>query len=248
MSGYAKIWTDSYDDKWFVELSALDRGIFWQLIVLAKRNGDTGRLTYRTWNGLADILGADRKTTGKSLRYFHDSEHIKLTEEKKSIIIEIANYHYWQELNAKEHLQKRGKTVEKSTENPLLPEQTIPHQNTPDQSDPARDLVNPIVEQFNSRCRDLPTVKLIAPNSTRYKHLLTRIKEDKERLELTWWNALFDKIAASEYLCGKVKDWRATFDWIVKAENFIKILEGNYDRAGKQQFTHGPNDYVPGYK
>ncbi len=136
MSGYAKMWTDCYDDKWFIKLSVIGRSIFMQLIVLAKLHGDTGRLTYRSWNGLADILGADRATTAKNLRLFAEQKRVRLIEEEKSISITIVNYVKWQELDAKNHVAGRRKTVEKSTENLPLPEQNTTEQNTTEQAVP----------------------------------------------------------------------------------------------------------------
>lgn len=37
------------------------------------------------------------------------------------------------------------------------------------------------------------------------------------------------KAAESDFLSGRVKKWRADFDWITKSSNLIKVLEGNYD-------------------
>lgn len=33
----------------------------------------------------------------------------------------------------------------------------------------------------------------------------------------------------SDYLKGNVVKWKASFDWIFDSDNFVKILEGNYD-------------------
>ena len=38
-----------------------------------------------------------------------------------------------------------------------------------------------------------------------------------------------DNIKNSDYLQGKVNDWKITFDWFVKPNNFPKVLEGNYN-------------------
>ena len=41
--------------------------------------------------------------------------------------------------------------------------------------------------------------------------------------------AFFKRIQRSDYLCGRKKDWKATFDWIIMPGNLVKIIEGNYD-------------------
>ena len=43
------------------------------------------------------------------------------------------------------------------------------------------------------------------------------------------WEQLFFKVEASDFLSGRVKDWKASFDWVIKPVNAVKILEGNYD-------------------
>jgi hypothetical protein len=47
----------------------------------------------------------------------------------------------------------------------------------------------------------------------------------------------FLKAAGSDFLQGKVTDFRATFDWILKPTNFIKIIENNYANGKQKQFT-----------
>lgn len=34
----------------------------------------------------------------------------------------------------------------------------------------------------------------------------------------------------SAFLQGKKAQWQATFDWLMKPSNFVKVLEGNYNK------------------
>ena len=43
-----------------------------------------------------------------------------------------------------------------------------------------------------------------------------------------------DKAAQSDFLNGKVSKFRADFDWVFRPNNFIKVLEGNYDNDNRQ--------------
>lgn len=46
------------------------------------------------------------------------------------------------------------------------------------------------------------------------------------------WRRVFTKIEQSSFLTGQSPGgWKAGFDWAIKQENAIKILEGNYDRV-----------------
>ncbi|MFA5307414.1 MAG: hypothetical protein WC365_08255 [Candidatus Babeliales bacterium] len=122
MAGYAKIWTDIFDDEWFVALSGLQRGFWLQLIVLAKRSGDTGVICVRSYSHLALVCGMDDSSTAKNGRFFASQERLRIKEEKHCISIEICNYHKWQQLDAKEHLKNKHKFGEKRYENRPLPE------------------------------------------------------------------------------------------------------------------------------
>lgn len=82
-----------------------------------------------------------------------------------------------------------------------------------------------IVEQFNSVCTALP--KVIDISAPRKKAIGSALKKlGKEGL-----TELFQKTAASDFLCGKKGGWKASFDWIMKPENLTKIIEGNFDNA-----------------
>lgn len=43
------------------------------------------------------------------------------------------------------------------------------------------------------------------------------------------WIEYFSKVAESEFLCGKNdRGWRADFDWLLKGDNYLKVIEGRY--------------------
>lgn len=44
-----------------------------------------------------------------------------------------------------------------------------------------------------------------------------------------WFTTLFKRIASSAFLTGHDGRWRATFDWLLRPGNILKVLEGNYD-------------------
>ena len=91
--------------------------------------------------------------------------------------------------------------------------------------------VQPIIDSWNS----LGLQKLVAinPNTNRYRLLNARIKEyglDKV-LEA------IENIRYSSFLKGQNnKNWTITFDWLIKPNNFTKVLEGNYrDKGGENK-------------
>lgn len=89
-----------------------------------------------------------------------------------------------------------------------------------------------ILEAYNEICGDvLPHIQRISGN--RQKVTAARYKEagSLEALRL-----VFSEVRASDFLTGRNGNaWHASFDWIMKAGNFQKIQEGNYQNRRKQQ-------------
>lgn len=87
--------------------------------------------------------------------------------------------------------------------------------------------VQPIIDSWNS----LGLQKLVAinPNTNRYRLLNARIKE----YGLDTVLQAIENIRYSSFLKGKNnKNWTITFDWLIKPNNFTKVLEGNYRDKG----------------
>lgn len=81
-----------------------------------------------------------------------------------------------------------------------------------------------IVEAYHKNCHLMPKVVTITKN--RETAIRSRIKEHGQKVVL---NA-FEKAGNSKFLTGRTdKVFCASFDWILKPSNFIKIIEGNYD-------------------
>lgn len=56
---------------------------------------------------------------------------------------------------------------------------------------------------------------------------------------------VFKKVAASPFLLGcNDRNWKCDFDWIFKAGNFTKILEGNYDEKRNNNTAGGRKESV----
>jgi hypothetical protein len=75
----------------------------------------------------------------------------------------------------------------------------------------------------------LPACQAMTPK--RRRHIAARLAERS----LDEWRAVFGKIQASAFCCGKNdRTWVATFDWVIgSADVAVKVLEGKYDDRGK---------------
>jgi hypothetical protein len=85
-----------------------------------------------------------------------------------------------------------------------------------------------IVDLFNETLPELPSVKLVT--DTRKKHLKARWHSSDKTSTLDWWKEFLGYIRQSDFLMGRTADFRASFDWIIKSANFVKIIEGNYHK------------------
>ena len=90
---------------------------------------------------------------------------------------------------------------------------------------PKRDMTdyNAVIEAYNDTCYSLPSVKTLSDSRKR------AIRKLYKNYSMEQINEVFLKAQCSDFLSGKSGKWNATFDWLIKDSNFIKVLEGNYD-------------------
>jgi len=65
-------------------------------------------------------------------------------------------------------------------------------------------------------------------SESRKRLIKARWFEDVKHQSLQFWSSLFLYIAESDFLTGRFSKWQCDFDWILKADNFLKITEGKY--------------------
>jgi len=91
---------------------------------------------------------------------------------------------------------------------------------------PMTDFEN-IASYWNELVKDTNISKVrVKFSETRKKHVKARIKET----DLKTFYEMMNKVIKSDFLCGnKSLDWIANFSWCINPENYMKILEGNYE-------------------
>lgn len=73
----------------------------------------------------------------------------------------------------------------------------------------------------------------------RWKWLLTAKRADGRRYAATevegleWFRNFFDAVSDSDFLMARRGDFKCSLGWLVKAENFSKVVDGNYTNGGK---------------
>ncbi|WP_372938134.1 hypothetical protein [Seonamhaeicola sp.] len=103
-----------------------------------------------------------------------------------------------------------------------------------------KDVYENIIKLFNNTCIKLkPVLKL---NKQRIELIDKIILEYKPSHVLNFFEIVFNKVSESNFLNGGGdKGWKMTFDWMLIPENFLKIIENNYQddktnnkKTGKQ--------------
>jgi len=87
-----------------------------------------------------------------------------------------------------------------------------------------------LVDMYHSLCPDLPRVKVL--NDTRKRLVRARWREYPD---FRFWEGFFKRVHESDFLNGRLAlrddkpPFIADFEWLIRPNNFAKILEGKYD-------------------
>ena len=108
---------------------------------------------------------------------------------------------------------------EKVSKDTFVPVQKCPH--------------NDIINTYHNVLPEMTKVKVW--DDTAKKWLRTRWKEDKERQDLSWWGNFFAFVRESPFLMGNKIDFQADLRWMVRSQNFTKIINGTYHKETKER-------------
>lgn len=263
---WIKIVTDIFDDEKMLLIESLPGAdsiivIWFKLLCLAGKNNNSGvfllndRIPY-TDEMLATIFRKEVNTVRFALKTFNDFGMIELIDN----VITIPNWSKHQTLDAYEKRKERDRlyqrekrakqkllitSAEASTDNssdvaPLEKERE--EEKDIDIDNISKDILSsnkllPVIEAWNKL--NLSKVVSIKPNSNRSKLLNSRIKE----VGIEKVIEAIESINNSDFLKGQNdRGWCITFDWFIKPNNFIKVLEGNYLNKGEKmngQYSNG---------
>ena len=88
-----------------------------------------------------------------------------------------------------------------------------------------------VLSLYNTVCLELSKVlKLSAKRKKQIDKMLSL------GYTLEDFKKVFENTQKSSFLCGKSgnRSWKANFDWLIKEDNFLKVLEGNYQDLVKE--------------
>lgn len=263
---WIKIVTDIFDNKKIKQIEKIPNGdtilvIWFKLIVLAGVTNDDG-LVYITdeipYNSetLSNEFNKPLNEIKIALDIFQKFKMIEIIDD----FIRLKNWQQYQNVDGLEKIRSQTRLrVQKYRENQRLlledKECNVTRNVTVTQSNAPRirienknknifnnlsndKLFVPLIQKWNELPDAISKISTLKKDTQRYKMLSQRINE----YGLDKILEAIDKIKQSSFLLGQNKSgWTITFEWFVRPNNFVKVLEGNYidKKINKGNFAKG---------
>ena len=263
---WIKIVTDIFDNKKIKQIEKIPNGdtilvIWFKLIVLAGVTNDDG-LVYITdeipYNSetLSNEFNKPLNEIKIALDIFQKFKMIEIIDD----FIRLKNWQQYQNVDGLEKIREQTRLrVQKHRENQRLTLEndkcnitrnvTVTQSNAPriKNKNKNKNIFNnlsndklfvPLIEKWNELPDTISKISTLKKDTQRYKMLSQRINEYGSDKVLE----AIEQIKRSSFLLGKNdRGWTITFEWFVKPNNFIKVLEGNYidKKINKGNFVKG---------
>lgn len=266
---WIKLSVNIFDDEKIKLIKSMPEGdaiiLIWiQLLCLAGKTNDNGavyigqHMNY-TDEMISTICNQPLNTVRIALKAFEEFEMINLGEDG---LISIANWEKHQNIEGMEKVRAqtrkrvakyraKQKELESSNANVTLRNGTDKNKNRIDKNRldidkntnnsqvDDEDFKTQILSVWNSLDKNIPRIQTLNANTQRYNMLKARINEHG----LDTVIKTIKSINNSKFLKGYVSDFKITIDWFIKPNNFIKVLEGNYnDKSDKKLYKNSKND------
>ena len=255
---WIKITTDIFDDEKILLIESLPDSyaiitVWFKLLCLAGKQNNSGvfmlgRIAY-TDKMLATIFRMKEATVTMSLQTFQQFGMIEIVDG----VITIPNWEKHQNLDKLEQAreQTRQRVARHRAKQKQLAEcnASCNADVTPTEEDKEEDkeldkdkesiTCQQIVDLYHSTCPSFPSVRSLS--DARKKAIKARLKT----YTLDDFRQVFENAEASSFLKGEDGGWKASFDWLIKESNMLKVLEGNY--VNKPKRYGGRKEPVPGW-
>ena len=172
---------------------------------------------------LMERWGWSKSKVRSFLKLLESDEMLIKKSDTKKTTLTVVNYSHYQDKETTEEPQKNHK---ETTKEPPKDTNNNDNNNNNDNKDTTTGRYQIIIDNWN----ELNLAQIRSINSNRLKLVQARIKE----FSLEEIVQAIKSINNSSFLKGQNKNnWIITFDWFIKPNNFVKVLEGNYlDKEG----------------
>lgn len=270
---WIKMATNIWDNRKIVQIESLPDGdtiiVIWlKLLCLAGTTNDSGMVYFTkeipyTEQMLATLFNRPLATIQFALKVFQEFEMISIIDD----FLQISNWKKYQNIEGMDKIreQNRIRKQNQRERQKIMIEQDMSRdmsrdvtqqnkiKNKKEDIDKDNKLivskdticqtdVRRVIEEWNKLHEvGINPIRYIKPSSKRYQLLKGRIREYGIDEVL---NAI-NNVRNSDFLRGENnRGWMITFDWFVKPNNFIKTLEGNYNKEGQHGTTRTAQTHV----
>ena len=192
----------------------------------------TGSLQY-----LCDFTGASKNTILKALKELVEKKYIRKSE---STINGVRFCTYSTNAPVVQKLNRGGAEIAPGGSSKTAPgggAVSAPNNKDLDNKENiSKDIVNEIISLYHSICVSFPSIRAVS--DTRKKAIQNLAKT----YTIEDFRTVFENTERSSFLKGSDGGWKASFDWLLKETNFLKVLEGNYADKPKR---YGRKEMVP---
>lgn len=103
------------------------------------------------------------------------------------------------------------------------------------------DFKKKVISEWNKLDENIPKIKTLNASTDRYKMLKARINENGLDKVLE----AIRSIGNSQFLQGYKTNFVITFDWFIRPNNFVKVLDGNYlDRETTSEYEKETDKFL----
>ena len=188
----------------------------------------------------SEKTGVSENIVRSALKVLENLQQITIKSESKFSIITITKWSHYQTEEPTDnqqrtsnapatHHNKEVQELQEEDQKPMSADEPLDepsqkkekHATTPHQE---------ILDLYHRHLPSLPMVRLF--DEARKKAIRSRWISHPKCQQIEFWDGFFQMIAKSDFLMGRTSNpWNGCcFDWIFKAGNFKKIVEGNYNR------------------
>lgn len=257
---WIKLTTDMFDNRKIKHLRKLPEGncivLIWVMLLTMAGRCNSGGMIFLTENipytpkMLADELDFEENTVLLALNAL---EHMNMVVTDKGYF-KIAGWNEHQNIEGMEKIREQNRIRQKKwyenqkalpnvSPNVILTQPNATEEDIEEEKDKElekEEKVNcqQVVDLYHSICTSFPSVRSLS--DARKKAIKARLRTYK----LDDFRQVFQMAEESSFLKGADGGWKASFDWLIKEANMLKVLEGNYADKGKR---YGYKEKVPGW-
>ncbi len=257
---WIKLTTDMFDNRKIKHLRRLPEGnsivLIWVMLLTMAGRCNSGGMIFLTENipytpkMLADELDFEENTVQLALTALEQLNMIVVDQG----FFSIAGWEEHQNVDGLEKIREQNrlrqakfKARQKAipgnvTDNVIITQgnATEEEKETEEEKDIKKERIDcqQIVDLYHSICKSFPSVRSLS--DARKKAIKTRLKT----FTIDDFRKVFEGAEASSFLKGVDGGWKASFDWLIKEANMLKVLEGNYVDKPRR---FGRKEPVPGW-